>query len=116
MPKTLLTGANGFVAAHILDQLISAGHHVTGSVRSASKGQQILDLHPEYAGHLDFVTVSDYATEGVWDEVFKTHDFDHIIHTAAPLLDNPENKDFDTHFLRPSVEGYAHPSPAMNEK
>jgi hypothetical protein len=108
MPSTLLTGANSFVAAHILDRLISAGHHVTGSVRNASKGQQILDLHPDYAGHLDFVTVEDYAAEGAWDEVFKTHDFDYIVHTAAPLLDNPANTDFDRDFLRPSVEGYVY--------
>jgi hypothetical protein len=61
MPKTLLTGANGFVAAHIIDQLIAQGHTVTGSIRSPSKGQQILCTHPSYAGKLDFVIVSDYA-------------------------------------------------------
>ena len=105
MTKTLVTGANGFVAAHIIDQLISSGHHVTGSVRSASKGQQILATHPEYAGKLDFVVVSDYAKEGTWDEAFKEGEFEYVVHTAAPLLDDPTNEDFVRDFLGPSVEG-----------
>jgi nucleoside-diphosphate-sugar epimerase len=105
MPKTLLTGANGFVAAHLLDQLIAEGHHVTGSVRSISKGEQILATHPEYAGKVDFVVVADYAAEGTWDEAFKNGDFDYVVHSAAPLLDDPGNTDFERDFLRPSVSG-----------
>ena len=105
MPKTLVTGANGFVAAHIIDQLIAEGHQVTGSVRSASKGDQILATHPEYKGKLTFVVVADYAVEGTWDATFKDEDFDYVVHTAAPLLDDPANTDFEQHFLRPSVQG-----------
>jgi nucleoside-diphosphate-sugar epimerase len=105
MPTTLLTGANGFVAAHILDQLISAGHTVVGSVRSASKGNQILSTHPEYAGKLSFAIVSDYAATGTWDETIKNGNFDYVIHTAAPLLDDPKNTDFERDFLRTSVDG-----------
>ena len=106
MPKTLLTGANGFVAAHIIDQLIAQGHTVTGSVRSASKGEQIIATHPEYAGKLDFVIVSDYAAKGTWDQAIKEGDFDYVIHSAAPLLDDERNTDFEKHFLEPSVNGY----------
>ncbi len=105
MPKTLLTGANGFVAAHIIDQLVAAGHQVTGSVRSLAKGEQILATHPEYAGKLTFVVVSDYAKAGTWDEAVKEGDFDFVIHTAAPLLDDPGNTDFLDNFLKPSVDG-----------
>jgi nucleoside-diphosphate-sugar epimerase len=105
MPKTLLTGANGFFAAHVIDQLIAKGHEVTGSVRSEKKGQEILDRHPEYKGHLDFVLVSDYTASGTWDVAFQKTDYDYVIHTAAPLLDNPQNTDFDKHFLAPSVKG-----------
>jgi nucleoside-diphosphate-sugar epimerase len=105
MPKTLLTGANGFFAAHVLDQLISQGHEVTGSIRSQSKGDEILARHPEYEGHLKFVIVSDYTLPGTWDAAFQETEFDYVIHTAAPLLDDPRNKDFDTNFLAPSVKG-----------
>ena len=61
--------------------------------------------HPEYAGKLTFTIVSDYAHEGTWDETFKTNDFDYVVHTAAPLLDNPANTDFERDFLKPSVSG-----------
>ncbi len=103
MAKTLVTGANGFVAGHIIDQLIAAGHQVTGSVRSADKGKQILAAHPEYTGRLSFVIVSDYSASGTWDETMEEVDFDYVIHTAAPLLDDPRNVDFRRDFLQPSV-------------
>lgn len=105
MSKTLVTGANGFVAASIIEELISKGHKVTGSVRSPAKGQQILDTHPEWAGQLDFVTVSDYTESGTWDSAFKSRDFDYVIHTAAPLLDDTRLSDFVKDFLNPSVDG-----------
>lgn len=105
MPKTLVTGANGFVAAHIIDELISQGHSVTGSVRTVAKGQQILETHPEWKSNLDFVVVSDYTEAGTWDVTFKNNDFDYVIHTAAPLLDDPRLSDFEKDFLNPSVNG-----------
>ncbi|KAG4437215.1 hypothetical protein IFR05_007304 [Cadophora sp. M221] len=105
MPNTLVTGANGFVAAHVIDQLIAAGHQVTGSVRSLAKGEQIFATHPEYAGKLTFTVVSDYAKSGTWDETIKEGEFDFVVHTAAPLLDDPGNTDFERDFLVPSVDG-----------
>jgi nucleoside-diphosphate-sugar epimerase len=103
MPKTLVTGANGFVAATIIDQLISQGHEVTGSIRSAEKEKEIFAAHPEYVGKLSFVIISDYAAEGTWDEAISKGEFDYILHTAAPLLDDVRNSDFKRDFLTPSV-------------
>lgn len=105
MPHTLVTGANSFVAAHIISRLISSGHTVTGSVRRTSAGYAILAEHPEWKGNFEFVEINDYAEAGIWDDVFKSKDFDYIVHVAAPLLDNPANTDYDEHYLRPSVEG-----------
>ena len=65
----------------------------------------MLSVHPEWKGKLSFVTVSDYTKSGTWDHTFKQHDFDYVVHVAAPLLDNPENVDFDKFFLEPSVKG-----------
>jgi nucleoside-diphosphate-sugar epimerase len=105
MPKTLITGANSFVAAQIIDQLIAHGHFVVGSVRSSPKGDEILATHPEYKGKISFVTVSDYAAKGIWDNIMKEEGIDYVIHTAAPLLDDPRLKDFEKDFLEPSVNG-----------
>ena len=105
MPKTLVTGANGFVAAHIIDRLVAEGHTVTGSVRDPAKGEEILDVHPDWQGKLDFVTIADYTVPGTWDAAFKDNDFDFVVHTAAPLLDDPRLSDFEKDFLIPSVNG-----------
>ncbi|KFY48514.1 hypothetical protein V495_01271 [Pseudogymnoascus sp. VKM F-4514 (FW-929)] len=105
MPSVLLTGANAFLAAHIINALIKANYHVTGTVRRAAAGDEIFSLHPEWKKDLDIVVVEDITNESSWDLVFKQTAFDHIIHVAAPLLDNPKNTDYDQDFLKPSVEG-----------
>lgn len=105
MPKTLITGANSFVAAQIIDQLINLGHHVVGSVRSSSKGDEILVTHPEYTGKISFVTIENYAVKETWDNVMREGAFDYVVHTAAPLVDDPRLKDFERDFLVPSVDG-----------
>ena len=107
MPHTLVTGANSFVAAHVINTLIAEGHTVTGSVRRESAGESVLAEHPEWKGKLDFVKIEDYAADGIWDAVFKSKPIDHIVHVAAPLLDNPANTDYDRDFLKQSVDVYA---------
>lgn len=105
MPKTLLTGANGFLAAHLIQQLISDGHQVTGTVRSLSKGNQILDAHPEWKGKIEFIEVSRLSDTPAWDAVFENSDFDYVIHNAGPMPDNPTSINFDRDFLEPNVAG-----------
>lgn len=79
MPSTLLTGANSFLAAHVINSLIKAGHHVTGTVRRAATGDEILALHPEWKGHLDIVVVEDITNEAGWDSIFEERkDFNHV--------------------------------------
>lgn len=83
MPSTLLTGANSFVAAHIIEALIKDGHEVTGTVRRAATGDDIFALHPEWKDHLDIVVVEDLANEESWDAVFKGTNFDHVSEQTA---------------------------------
>ena len=64
MPHTLVTGGNSFVAAHVINELISKGHKVTSSVRRALSGEQILREHPDWKEHLSFVEIKDYAAPG----------------------------------------------------
>jgi len=41
----------------------------------------------------------------MWDEAFKEGEFEYVVHTAAPLLDNPGNTDFVRDFLKPMLGG-----------
>jgi nucleoside-diphosphate-sugar epimerase len=69
MVHTLVTGANGFVAAHIIAELVSQDHTVTGSVRRTTAGEEVLADHPEWNGKVKFVTIKDYAIKGIWDNI-----------------------------------------------
>lgn len=105
MPHTLVTGANSFLAAHIINELISTGHTVTGAVRRASAGEDVLKEHPEWKEKLDFVVVEDYTKQESFDAVFREQQFDHIVHVAAPMPGRPSVTEYDRDFLRPSVDG-----------
>ncbi|KAH8899334.1 NAD(P)-binding protein [Thozetella sp. PMI_491] len=105
MPSTLLTGANSFFGAHVINTLIQAGHKITGTVRRAAAADEVFALHPEWKDHVEMIIVDDITNEARWDEVFKTYTFDHVIHTASPLPDNPANSDYDRDYLAPNVEG-----------
>jgi nucleoside-diphosphate-sugar epimerase len=102
--RVLLTGANGFVGSHILDQLLSRGLSVRSIVRSQTKAQQVLSDFPNYGSQLDFGIVPDITAPGAFDRVVQsTPPFDTVIHTASPFLyrvisDNRE-------FLDPAIKG-----------
>jgi nucleoside-diphosphate-sugar epimerase len=104
MPHTLVTGANSFVAASIIVELISKGHTVTGIVRRSLAGNTLLVNYPEWRGKFEFVVVEDYEKRGAFDTIFQAKQYDHIVHTAAPMP-NALTTDFDKHFLRPGVDG-----------
>ena len=78
MARTLLTGANSFVGAHVINSLLAAGHSIVGTVRRENVIQQIFDLHPEWKTGLELVVVEDYADEASWDKVFEKTAFDHV--------------------------------------
>jgi hypothetical protein len=78
MPATLLTGANSFVGAHVINSLIAAGHTVVGTVRRENLISQIYALHPEWKEKLELIVVKDYAEESSWDEVFDKYSLDHV--------------------------------------
>jgi nucleoside-diphosphate-sugar epimerase len=85
--RILLTGANGFVGSHILDQLLTHGHSVRAVVRSQPKASQILADFPSYGSRLDFGIVPDIASPGAFDHaVVSDAPFDIVIHTASPFL------------------------------
>jgi nucleoside-diphosphate-sugar epimerase len=112
MPTTLITGANGFVGATVLRDLLAHKHTVVATVRSASSAKALLSVHPEWpqasgsGSQLTFLTVPDFTVPGAFDDVFKSHpEIEYVVHVAAPVLDNPANTDFVEHFEKPSVLG-----------
>lgn len=72
MSQTILvTGASGFIAAHIVDSLLEQGYNVRGTVRSESTAAKVLKTHEKHAEQLSFSIVPDIAVPGAFDEAVK---------------------------------------------
>jgi len=81
MTHVLVTGAAGFIGSHTVDQLLAAGHHVTGidnfrTGRPANLGA----AHPHSAFNLQ---ERDITVSGVLERVISSTRPDAIIHLAA---------------------------------
>ncbi|KEF60510.1 dihydroflavonol-4-reductase [Exophiala aquamarina CBS 119918] len=104
MGKILLTGGTGFVAAHILNELLANRHNVVTTVRSRAKGETVLGLHSGTSRtELSYEIVEDIAATGAFDDIFKRHpNFDAIIHAASPFHDNFHDP---MELLDPAIKG-----------
>jgi nucleoside-diphosphate-sugar epimerase len=103
--RVLLTGGSGFVAAHCVDTLLRHGHSVVFTVRSAEKGDKILQNNPGTPkSNLSYVIVKDIAVENAFDEAVKSDPpFEGVLHTASPFHFNIVDPKKD--FLDPAVLG-----------
>jgi nucleoside-diphosphate-sugar epimerase len=98
----LVTGASGFVAAHVIEVFLAAGYKVRGTVRSESTGERVRQAHPNFpAEQLEFAIVPDISTPGAFDEAVKG--VDGVIHTASPFTFAVT--DFDKDLFEPAVKG-----------
>jgi nucleoside-diphosphate-sugar epimerase len=79
----LVTGANGLIGSHCVDQFLSAGFKVRGTVRSIDRCRWMVDLFcKRYSdGQFELVEVKDFSVPGCFDEVVKG--VAGIAHTAS---------------------------------
>ncbi|KAL2410807.1 Ketoreductase azaE [Exophiala dermatitidis] len=103
--RVLLTGGSGFIAAHIVDELVKRGHSVVFTVRSDEKGQKILQNHSGTpSSQLSYVIVKDISEEGAFDEAVKSDPpFEAVLHTASPFHFNVTDPKRD--LIDPAVNG-----------
>jgi uncharacterized protein YbjT (DUF2867 family) len=72
MSQTILvTGASGYVAAHVIRQFLEAGYKVRGTVRSESTASKVKKVHEKYCENVSTVIVKDIAVPGAFDEAVK---------------------------------------------
>lgn len=97
--KLLVTGASGFIAAHVVSQLLAKGHQVRGTVRSRAKAKELLAL-PGAAERLELVE-ADLLTPGAFDAAAESCDA--VLHTASPYV--LDAKDPQKDLVEPAVAG-----------
>jgi dihydroflavonol-4-reductase len=98
MTIVLVTGASGFIAKHIVRELLESNYTVRASVRSRKGRDQLKTLFPD-AG-LSFVTLDLLQDEG-WREALEGVDV--MMHTTSPFpATTPKDPE---ELIRPAVDG-----------
>lgn len=99
----LVTGASGFIAGHVIEELLRHGYAVRGTVRDVARTEKVAHLTAlaaQLGGRLDFVAAELDTDEG-WAEAVA--DCTLVLHTASP---NPPNVPRDENeIIRPAVDG-----------
>ena len=103
MAKVLVTGATGFIAGHVILQLLDAGHEVRGTARSASSAAKLNKTLSKYAGRpiaIELVAANLERDDG-WAEAVAGMDF--VQHVASPFPSGvPKDPD---DLIRPATDG-----------
>ncbi|GFZ45475.1 hypothetical protein JCM24511_03201 [Saitozyma sp. JCM 24511] len=81
--KILVTGASGYIAAHIVREYLEQGYDVRGTVRDTGKGEYLANLFKDSKGKFEYVIVREIAEEGAFDEAVKG--VDGVAHVASPV-------------------------------
>lgn len=103
--KVCVTGANGYVAAELVQQLLSKGYHVRGTVRSLSNRARysFLDAMAAKSGATLELFEADLQVPGSFDAAVDGCTY--VFHVASPVMYTSEDPEND--LVKPAVEGVA---------
>ncbi|KAK6447067.1 hypothetical protein FP744_10003317 [Trichoderma asperellum] len=89
MADTLLvTGANGFVALHVIKDAITQGYKVVGTVRSIAAAEKIMKVFPHSSSQLQIIEVHDITKANNFEMAFRKFKIGAVINTASPLVNS----------------------------
>lgn len=100
--NVLVTGASGFIASRIIEELLAHGHRVRGTVRSLKKEKELAPLRglPGASERLELVE-ADLLTDSAFDAAARG--MDAVLHTASPYV--LDAKDPQADLVDPAVKG-----------
>ena len=106
-PPVCVTGANGFIGGHIVEEFLKNGVDVHGTVRdpTASKNDFLRGIEEKYAksgGGKLTLFAADLEKEGSFDEAVKGCDV--VVHVAASVVTNYKKDPF-VEVINPTVNG-----------
>ncbi|KAF2092204.1 NAD dependent epimerase/dehydratase [Saccharata proteae CBS 121410] len=97
----LVTGATGFVGAHVVDELLSRGIKVRGTARSMEKASAMLVKRSQYQDRLDFVHIEDFASNASLEQA--VDGVDAVVHVASPFKYDVSNNEQE--LVLPAING-----------
>ena len=103
MATVLVTGASGFIGLHCIDQLLSKGFEVRGTVRSLSRKDELETALTNRGHDLSKFQLfeADLTVADGWDEAVQGCDY--VLHVASPfILGVPKHED---ELIKPAVSG-----------
>jgi nucleoside-diphosphate-sugar epimerase len=103
-----VTGANGFLGSHVVDQLLSQKTKTRAIVRSSASADILRQVYADQvsSGLLEFAYVPDISAEtsNVYDEAFVG--VTGLIHTASPIFQlGGITEDREARYLKPAING-----------
>lgn len=101
----LVTGGTGFVACHLIKQLLDRGHVVHTTARSLTNRAKMLPLHELQRQHPERLKVfeADLLVPGTFDDAM--HGCTTVHHVASPFLLPEKIKDPRVEMLEPALNG-----------
>ncbi|CAL9729172.1 NADPH-dependent methylglyoxal reductase Gre2p [Monosporozyma unispora] len=100
----LVSGANGYIAEHIVNELLNQDYKVIGTVRSEAKADK---LFKQFGSNPNLIleVVEDISDLHAFDEVFKKYasEIKYVLHTASPFTLDVE--DYVKELFIPALHG-----------
>ena len=102
--SVFISGASGFIAQHIVENLLKENYTVIGSVRSQEKADRLTRQFGNNP-NLQFEIVGDIAKLDAFDNAFSKHgkDIKYVLHTASPFHFN--TTEYEKDLLIPALNG-----------
>lgn len=98
-----VSGGTGYIASHIIAQLLEQDYRVISTARSQDKADKVLSHFKNE--NLTFEIVPDIADLQAFDGVFSKYgkDIEYVLHTASPVTFDA--KDYEKDIMIPAVNG-----------
>lgn len=103
-PTVFVSGASGYIALHVVNELLSAGYKVIGSTRSDKKAAEVEKKFGNNP-NLKTVIVPDIAEPGAFDHAFEEYgsEIKVVLHVASPFFF--DTTEYEKDLLLPAVNG-----------
>eukprot|EP01080_Neovahlkampfia_damariscottae_P008586 gene8586-411_t len=105
MTKVCVTGANGFIALHVIIQLLEKKYHVNATVRNFSNKNKLKFLHSIQQQFPEKLTLfeADLLDINSFDKVIEGCDY--VLHLASPVIAAEKIQDSEKEIISPAIKG-----------